>query len=100
MSERLPGLYRAFREAEEPQREALRLLIARVTREMHRTELHCVDRADVRAVSPVESGRKSRVTIFEVCLVHSLSGGPVRKHTVFAQKSGNALGTVNIPPCQ
>ena len=35
--ERLPGLYRAFREAEEPQRETLRVLIARVIREMHRS---------------------------------------------------------------
>ena len=34
--ERLPGLYRAFIEAEEPQREKLRGLIARVIREMHR----------------------------------------------------------------
>ena len=34
--ERLPGLYRAFKEAEEPLREKLRVLIARVVREQHR----------------------------------------------------------------
>ena len=34
--ERLPGLYRAFKEAEEPQREELRSLIERVTQEMQR----------------------------------------------------------------
>jgi hypothetical protein len=34
--ERLPGLYRAFKEAEEPMREKLRVLIARVVREQHR----------------------------------------------------------------
>ena len=35
--ERLPGLYRAFKEAEEPMREKLRGLIARVVREQHRS---------------------------------------------------------------
>ena len=34
--ERLPGLYRAFIEAEEPQREKLRGLIERVIQELHR----------------------------------------------------------------
>ena len=34
--ERLRGLYRAFKEAEEPMREKLRVLIARVVREQHR----------------------------------------------------------------
>ena len=34
--ERLPSLYRAFKEAEEPMREKLRVLIARVVREQHR----------------------------------------------------------------
>ena len=35
--ERLPGLYRAFKEAEEPMRDKLRGLIARVVREQHRS---------------------------------------------------------------
>ena len=35
-SERLPGLYRAFKEAEEPQREKLRGLIERVIHELQR----------------------------------------------------------------
>ena len=35
-SERLPGLYRAFKEAEEPQREKLRGLIERVIQELQR----------------------------------------------------------------
>jgi len=34
--ERLPSLYRTFKEAEEPMREKLRVLIARVVREQHR----------------------------------------------------------------
>ena len=36
VSERMPGLYRAFKEAEEPQREELRSLIERVILEVHR----------------------------------------------------------------
>ena len=35
-SERLPGLYRAFKEAEEPQREKLRGLLERVIQELQR----------------------------------------------------------------
>lgn len=80
--ERLPGLHRAFREAEEPQREALRVLIARVIREMHRSSTVSIEQTAMfeQSACRVESGRKSRVTIFEVCPVHSLTGGPVRNH--------------------
>ena len=92
--ERLPGLHRAFREAEEPQREALRVLIARVIREMHRSSTVSIEQTAMfeQSACRVESGRKSRVTIFEVCPVHSLTGGPVRKPTVFGQDRGLEIG--------
>ena len=42
----------------------------------------------------VESGRKSRVTIFEVCPVHSLTGGPVRKPKAYSIRSGSGTGNM------